>query len=724
MWCCALLAASTSVGAQHAPPVHTAPAHTALAPPRTSAYRRPPGISSLLPLPLGPWLPASNQVNTHSAQVHVIPTGFDGQVKVCFASLNRQTPSQVTYWRAGEQEQQQQQQQQRHTALGTAHSHSQLLYVNDDDFFEPSLGPETTTKAALEAMQNTTGWAFDPLTNAHTAPWYNPAPKGSYTVIRGVEEKGDGIDYKSLKYKNPRNFYNSPVLHTVPLSGLRPGARYAYTVAGAKPGSPPFEFTAPDPAWRGATLWGLTGDVGQTEVSQRSIEALRGYAPDAVLLAGDLSYADGWLWRWDTYGDLIEPLAAGTPVLTTVGNHEVVAGESFVSYNARYPMPAEASGSIDNTYWATRLRGVQVITLNAYASTAAGSVQRAWLEATLAAVDRAATPWVVVMVHVPLYTSNEKHEGEQHFLKADVERLLYDAGVDVVLSGHVHAYERSFPVYEGKVQSDCESGDGGGGGGGAGGSPLLPAGCDPERPPRCGPVYVSLGDGGNREGTSEWQAGPQPVWSAFREAAFGVASMQLQNATHGFFRWARHACQSYDPAQKANFANASHGMNFSALCEANRGDARAGGAANNASATVHSDEFWLVRDAGAPFEYNGGAVTCANKARSGAHPATPTPPPSPPPSPPPATPTPTTAGGIRTPTAVGAALACGLAGLAAGAHFGPRMRRRPGHGDVELRATLMGDVGGPARGDDACQEDQNIHQGSVLGSAALARSQL
>ena len=39
--------------------------------------------------------------------------------------------------------------------------------------------------------------------------------------------------------------------------------------------------------------------------------------------------------------------------------------------------------------------------------------------------------------------------------------------------------------------------------------------------------------------------------------------------------------------------------------------ARAGGAANNASATVHSDEFWLVRDAGAPFEYNGGAVTCA-----------------------------------------------------------------------------------------------------------------
>lgn len=38
---------------------------------------------------------------------------------------------------------------------------------------------------------------------------------------------------------------------------------------------------------------GLTGDLGQTEVSLKSMEALAALEADAVLLVGDLSYADG-----------------------------------------------------------------------------------------------------------------------------------------------------------------------------------------------------------------------------------------------------------------------------------------------------------------------------------------------------------------------------------------------------------------------------------------------
>ena len=37
---------------------------------------------------------------------------------------------------------------------------------------------------------------------------------------------------------------------------------------------------------------------------------------------GDLSYADGYQPRWDSWGRLVEPLAAALPIMHTEGNHE------------------------------------------------------------------------------------------------------------------------------------------------------------------------------------------------------------------------------------------------------------------------------------------------------------------------------------------------------------------------------------------------------------------
>jgi hypothetical protein len=49
----------------------------------------------------------------------------------------------------------------------------------------------------------------------------------------------------------------------------------------------------------------------------------------------------------------------------------------------------------------------------------------------------AATPW---------YNSNSGHFKEGWRAQEALEETLYAAGVDVVLNGHVHAYERSHPV--------------------------------------------------------------------------------------------------------------------------------------------------------------------------------------------------------------------------------------------------------------------------------------
>lgn len=58
------------------------------------------------------------------------------------------------------------------------------------------------------------------------------------------------------------------------------------------------------------------------------------------------------------------------------------------------------------------------------------------------------TPWLIVLFHVPWYNSNEAHQHEGDGMMASMEPLLYAASVDLVLSGHVHAYERTVCIHD------------------------------------------------------------------------------------------------------------------------------------------------------------------------------------------------------------------------------------------------------------------------------------
>ena len=61
----------------------------------------------------------------------------------------------------------------------------------------------------------------------------------------------------------------------------------------------------------------------------------------------------------------------------------------------------------------------------------------------LAKVDRSITPWLITILHAPWYNTNHAHQGNGDAMKADMEEVLYNANVDLVVGGHVHAYERS-----------------------------------------------------------------------------------------------------------------------------------------------------------------------------------------------------------------------------------------------------------------------------------------
>ncbi|KAK3675961.1 hypothetical protein LTR78_004153 [Recurvomyces mirabilis] len=92
-------------------------------------------------------------------------------------------------------------------------------------------------------------------------------------------------------------------------------------------------------------------------------------------------------------------------------------------------------GTIDNNQWKVN---------SAYQ-------QYNWLKADLAAVDRTKTPWVIAMSHRPMYSSEVS--SYQKNLRNAFEGLLIENGVDAYFAGHIHWYERIWPIGNGTIDT-------------------------------------------------------------------------------------------------------------------------------------------------------------------------------------------------------------------------------------------------------------------------------
>ena len=149
-----------------------------------------------------------------------------------------------------------------------------------------------------------------------------------------------------------------------------------------------------------------------------------------------------------TWGELMSMLLATRPMAAAVGNHELERGEAGVPMLARYPTPYVAAKSTSPFDYSFDAGPAHVIVLNSYPGARGAARQVAWLRGALARVDRRRTPWLLCMFHTAWYSSNVarayRNAGEP--LRWATEEMLFAAGVDIVVSGHVHHYERSFPV--------------------------------------------------------------------------------------------------------------------------------------------------------------------------------------------------------------------------------------------------------------------------------------
>ncbi len=163
--------------------------------------------------------------------------------------------------------------------------------------------------------------------------------------------------------------------HRATLTGLEPGDRVRYRVGRPGVWSPVRTF-APGPEGRSFTFAHL-GDHGTTAQSAATVAYLRERRPDLVLIAGDLSYANGTQPVWDRWFDVIEPLAAHVPVAAP-GNHENEDGDAGVAFKSRLSQPG------DGAYYAFDAGNVAIV-----AATAGVFLEDGRIVDELVALDRA-----------------------------------------------------------------------------------------------------------------------------------------------------------------------------------------------------------------------------------------------------------------------------------------------------------------------------------------------
>ncbi|CAL0310134.1 unnamed protein product [Lupinus luteus] len=325
--------------------------------------------------------------------------------------------------------------------------------------------------------------------------------------------------------------YASGFIHHCLLKHLEYDTKYYYEV-GIGHTVRQFHFMTPPEINPDAPYtFGLMGDLGQTVDSNSTLTHYESNPkkPQAVLFLGDLSYADDHPnhnnVRWDTWGRFTERSVAYQPWIWVTGNHELDLDPSigeivpFKPFIHRYPVPHKESGSTEPFWYSIKRASAHIIVLSSYSAYGKYTPQYQWLQAELAKVDRTRTPWLIVLVHAPWYNSYNYHYMEGETMRVQFESWFVNYKVDLVLSGHVHAYERTERISNIKYN-------------------IVDGSCRPVRD-ESAPVYITIGDGGNVEGAADNLIMPQPDYSAYREPSFGHAIFEIKNRTHAFYSWYR-----------------------------------------------------------------------------------------------------------------------------------------------------------------------------------------
>ena len=341
-------------------------------------------------------------------------------------------------------------------------------------------------------------WGEDPASSvvvswASAAQATNPrvhvrSPSGHQRSVHAVQRAyTDGLNGETV-------FTYHAALHD-----LKPGTLYEYSVTADNDSNAATPFSASfntAPRGRAAFRWTSFGDLATPNTvwvlsspqSRFAVEAVERFQPLFHLLNGDLCYANlnpaAQPEVWREFGNNNQTSAAFRPWMPCLGNHEVEFNngtQGFTSYLTRYWLP-ENGTRFRGRWYSFRVSSVLFISLDAddviyqdgaafvagpsplvpaastgnkpiapgtsfYIRGYSNGEQTRWLERTLRdAKDDDEIDWIVVQMHQDALSSSKTGNGSDKGIREAWLPIFERYGVDLVLCGHDHDYERSWPV--------------------------------------------------------------------------------------------------------------------------------------------------------------------------------------------------------------------------------------------------------------------------------------
>ncbi|MEW6159229.1 MAG: metallophosphoesterase family protein [Verrucomicrobiota bacterium] len=254
--------------------------------------------------------------------------------------------------------------------------------------------------------------------------------------------------------------------HVVLVRNLKPQTKYFYSIGTDKltlsTGPDHFFVTSPLPGTAQPTRIWVIGDAGTRGAKQRAVRyAYEQFAgdrhTDLWLMLGDNAYPDGTDEQYqgavfDMYRDLLRK----SVVWPTVGNHDAISATSDTQSGVYFdlftlPTLGQAGGLPSGTeaYYAFDFANIHFICLDSHdTDRSPNGAMLTWLKHDLASTRQ---HWIFAFWHHPVYSKgshdsdNDNDSGARmRDMRTNALPILEAAGVDLVLNGHSHNYERSF----------------------------------------------------------------------------------------------------------------------------------------------------------------------------------------------------------------------------------------------------------------------------------------
>jgi len=314
--------------------------------------------------------------------------------------------------------------------------------------------------------------------------------------------------------------------HSIELTGLSTNTKYYYEVANSAavivpPASDMYFKTAPFTGSTAGLQFWILGDCGTANADAANVRdayyaAAGSRHTDGILFLGDNAYNNGTDAQYQNaifniYGEKLKNSLAWS----CLGNHDGISANSNSQTGPYYdiftfPTAGECGGTASSTeaYYSFDYGNVHFVILDSHESSrAVNGTQYNWC---LSDLQNTTQDWIVALWHHPPYTKgshNSDTEGQLIQMRENFLPMLEANGVDLVLNGHSHSYERSYLLnghygnsdsFDATMHTAGPNGDGDGQAGGDGEYFKSPNGTDPS----VGTVYITAGSSGKISGGS------------------------------------------------------------------------------------------------------------------------------------------------------------------------------------------------------------------------------